>query len=139
MPFKSVANEFEDEEVIESRDKKIFYVGMTRATELLFITSDGRPSKFMGNINYKYLRLSTNSNFRRVNRIDIDKYYFKDRILDVYSEEEKVRQWMIKELIDMYKYNIGLIEIEKPVSIGSRPGLVDIVVNSFNNKIIMDI
>lgn len=135
IPLNSVANEFEDEEVIESRDRKLFYVGMTRATEVLFITSDGRPSKFMGDINFKYLRLTTNSNFRRVNRIDIDKYYFKDRILDVYSEEEKVRQWMIKELIDMYKYNIDLIEIEKPVSIGSRPGLVDIVVNIFNNKV----
>lgn len=134
MPLNSVANEFEDEEVIESRDRKLLYVGMTRATEILFITSDGRPSKFMGDINYKYLRLATKSNFRRIHRIDIEKYYFKDKILDVYSEEEKVRQWMIKDLIDMYKYNIDLIEIEKPVSIGARPGLVDIVVNIYNNN-----
>lgn len=135
MPLNSIANEFEDEDVIESRDRKLLYVGMTRATELLFITSDGKPSKFIGDINYKYLRISNSSNFRRIHRIDIDKYYFKDKILDLYSEEEKVRQWMIKELIETYKYNKDLIEIEKPVSIGSKPGLVDIVVNIYKNKV----
>ena len=135
MPLNSIANEFDDEDVIESRDRKLLYVGMTRATELLFITSDGKPSKFIGDINYKYLRISNSSNFRRIHRIDIDKYYFKDKILDLYSEEEKVRQWMIKELIETYKYNKDLIEIEKPVSIGSKPGLVDIVVNIYKNKV----
>lgn len=35
MPLNSVANEFDDEEVIESRDRKLLYVGMTRATEAL--------------------------------------------------------------------------------------------------------
>lgn len=135
MPLNSIANEFEDEDVIESRDRKLLYVGMTRATELLFITSDGKPSKFIWDINYKYLRISNSSNFRRIHRIDIDKYYFKDKILDLYSEEEKVRQWMIKELIETYKYNKDLIEIEKPVSIGSKPGLVDIVVNIYKNKV----
>lgn len=53
IPLKSVANEFEDSEMIESRDRRLLYVGMTRATQELFLTSDGTPSKFIKDIHYK--------------------------------------------------------------------------------------
>ncbi len=135
MPLNTIANEIEDEDIIESRDRKLLYVGMTRATEKLFITSDGKPSKFIGEISYKYLKPSLNTSFRRIHRINIEDYKFKDKIFDLYSEEEKVRQWLIKELIDVYKYKEDLIEIEKPINIGSMPGFVDIVVNIYRNKI----
>ena len=58
IPLRSVANEFEDSEMVESRDRKLLYVGMKRATEQLFLTSDSAPSKFIKDIDYKYLRLS---------------------------------------------------------------------------------
>lgn len=135
MPLNSVANEIEDEDVVESRDRKLLYVGMTRATEKLFITCDGRPSKFIGEISYKYLKPSITANFRRINRINIEDYKFKDKIIDLYSEEEKVRQWLIKELLETYKYKEELLEIEKPVNIGSLPGFVDIVLNIYRNKV----
>ena len=38
MPLCSNKNEFDDMEMLESREKKLLYVGMTRATEKLFIT-----------------------------------------------------------------------------------------------------
>lgn len=135
MPLNSVANEIEDEDVVESRDRKLLYVGMTRATEKLFITCDGRPSKFIGEISYKYLKPSITANFRRVNRINIEDYKFKEKIIDLYSEEEKIRQWVIKELLETYKYKEELIEIEKPVNIGSLLGFVDIALNIYKNKV----
>ena len=47
MPLKSFANEFEDSDFVESMDRKLLYVGMTRATEQLFLTSYGNPSMFI--------------------------------------------------------------------------------------------
>ena len=78
IPLKSVANEFEDGDLVESRDRKLLYVGMTRATEQLFLTSYGNPSKFIKEISYKYLRVNTNSNFRRLHRIN-------DRLVFIYK------------------------------------------------------
>lgn len=134
IPLKSVANEFEDNDMVESRDRKLLYVGMTRATEQLFLTSDGTPSKFIKDIDYKYLRLSSGSNFRRFNRIKIENYKFKDKIVDLYSDEEVTRQWIIQELIDTYGYTKDMIDVEYNVNIGSQRGFVDVVVYIYNNK-----
>ena len=38
IPLKSVANEFEDSNLVESRDRELLYVGMTRSAEQLFET-----------------------------------------------------------------------------------------------------
>ena len=62
MPLKSFVNEFEDSDFAESMDRKLLYVGMTRATEQLFLTSDGNPSKFINDISCKYLRINSKSN-----------------------------------------------------------------------------
>ena len=134
IPLKSVANEFEDSEMIESRDRRLLYVGMTRATQELFLTSDGSPSKFIKDIDYKYLRVDNDSDFRRFHRVNIDSYEFKDKIIDLYSDEEITRQWIIDELKQTYNYPKDLIDVEYKVNIGSQRGLVDIVINIYSNK-----
>lgn len=134
IPLKSVANEFEDSDLVESRDRKLLYVGMTRATEQLFLTSDGNPSKFIKEISYKYLRVNTNSRFRRLHRINIDEYLFTDKIVDIYSNEEVIRQWIIDELINTYGFPKELIDVEYKANLGSQSGLVDVVVYIYKNK-----
>lgn len=134
IPLRSVANEFEDSDMVESRDRKLLYVGMTRATEQLFLTSDSVPSKFIKDIDYKYLRLSYENEFRRFHRVSIEEYEFKDKILDIYSDEEVTRQWIIDELQKTYGYPKDLIDVEYRVNIGSQRGLVDVVVYIYNNK-----
>lgn len=134
IPLKSVTNDFEDNEMIESRDRRLLYVGMTRATEQLILTSDSTPSKFIKDIDYKYLRLSYDSDFRRFHRVNIDNYEFKDKIIDLYSDEEITRQWIIDELKNTYGYPKDLMDVEYKVNLGSQRGLVDVVVNIYSNK-----
>ena len=134
MPFKTYAKEIEDDETIESRERKLFYVGMTRATEKLFITSEGVPSKFIKDIDYKYLRIKSECEVRRISQIPIESYVLSHKIKDIYSEEEKVRQWFLRELIETYKYPLDLINIEEKVFIGSTYGFVDIAVSVDKNK-----
>lgn len=55
MPLCSTKNEEEDMDMLEFRERKLLYVGMTRATERLFLTSNGIPSKFIYNIDKKYI------------------------------------------------------------------------------------
>ncbi len=134
IPLKSFANEFEDSEMIESRDRRLLYVGMTRATQQLFLSSDATSSKFIKDIDYKYLRLSCDSDFRRFHRVAINNYEFKDKIINLYSDEEITRQWIIEELQNTYGYPKDLLDVEYKTNIGSQRGLVDVVVNIYSNK-----
>jgi ATP-dependent exoDNAse (exonuclease V) beta subunit len=124
IPLKSVA--VEDEDYFESRERKLMYVGMTRATERLYMTCDGNPSKFISDINSKCLKYDENTLMRNYYQINIEKYAFKDKIKDQYSAEEKVRQWVINELKETYKYQENLIDIEYQVNSFSRIGYVDL-------------
>ena len=54
----------DDQEYFESRERKLLYVGMTRATEKLYMTCDGTPSKFIADINPKLLKYSENALIR---------------------------------------------------------------------------
>ena len=131
MPLKSQVSEIEDDETIESRERKLFYVGMTRATEKLIITSEGIPSKFIKDIDYRYLRMKEGCNARRISRIKVEDYKMLEKIKDKYSEEEQVRQWFLRELIETYKYPIDLIDIEQKVYLGSDCKFVDIVISKY--------
>ena len=137
MPLKSQVSEIEDDETIESRERKLFYVGMTRATEKLIITSEGIPSKFIKDIDYRYLRMKEGCNARRISRIKVEDYKMLEKIKDKYSEEEQVRQWFLRELIETYKYPIDLIDIEQKVYLGSNCKFVDIVISKYvgNNEV----
>jgi len=132
VPFYSSKDE-KIREFEEVTEKKLFYVGMTRATEILYITSSVKPSKFIQEINSKYLRFDKKSQIRGMYNLSVDEYKFKENIINIYSPEEKVRQWVINELINNYRYPLELIEIEYPVIMGSKKGFVDIAVSRYEN------
>ena len=134
MPLKSFANEFEDNDYVESMDRKLLYVGMTRATEQLFLTSDGNPSKFIKDISCKYLRINSKSNFRKLHRINIDEYLFTYKIYDIYRNEEITRQWIIDELINRYGYPKDLIDVDLKINMESKSYTIDVVVYDYENK-----
>lgn len=134
MPLKSFENEFEDVDFMESMDRRLLYVGMTRATEQLFLTSDGNLSKFIKDISCKYLRINSKSNFRKLHRINIDEYLFAYKIDDIYKSEEITRQWIIDELINRYGYPKELIDVEVKVNIETKAEKIDVVVYTYDNR-----
>lgn len=132
IPFLSY-QDLNDESLQESMDRKLLYVGMTRANEMLYMSTSARPSKFIGDINNKYLKINRASKIKRYYEINIQDYLFQDKIVDMYSNEEKIRQWFIKELINTYKYPENLISIEYGVNTFSKVGFVDICVRIYKN------
>jgi len=134
IPYLSYKDEIE-KEYQESIERKILYVGMTRANELLYMTSAGRPSKFINEINPKLLRIKENCNISKFYNINqVEDYICKEKIIDIYSREEKVRQWILRELKDNYKYPLGLIDIEYKINSFSKVGFVDIVVSIYKDN-----
>ncbi|GAA0858550.1 hypothetical protein GCM10008916_16870 [Clostridium nitritogenes] len=133
MPLKS-SNEIEDEEVIDTLNRKLLYVAMTRSTELLFMTSDGKPSKYVKEINCKYLKLKKASKIKMFHRINMDKYIFKEKLQDQYGNEEVIRQWFLNEMKSSYGYPEELLDVEVKTNIGSNVGLVDVVISIYKNK-----
>lgn len=118
----------EDQQVQITTDRKLLYVGMTRANELLYMTSSKRPSMFIREIDSALLKLSPRSLIRSCYPVSLDDYCFKDKIHNLFTKEEKVRQWFIKELQDTYKYPMKLIDVEYPVNSFSKTGAVDVAV-----------
>ncbi|MCX7904340.1 MAG: type I restriction enzyme HsdR N-terminal domain-containing protein, partial [Caloramator sp.] len=121
-------------DIQESLDRKLLYVGMTRANEILYLTSSEVPSKFISDINPNYLRLGSNSLIKSFYKIPLESYIFTDKIINIYSKEEMVRQWVIKELIETYKYPLELIDIEYKINNFSKVGSVDVVVFIYKNN-----
>lgn len=135
MPYLPANDDYEDIEVAESTERKLLYVGMTRATEKLYMSSNERPSKFIKDINYKYLRIKENCRMPRINSVNISNYNFKDKIQDMYGQEEKVRQWILNELVETYRYPFDLLNIEERINIGSKTCFVDVAVNVYKNYV----
>ena len=133
IPLKISA--MDDEESSETRERKLMYVGMTRATERLFLTADGTPSKFISDINSKFLKHDENTLINHFYTLAQEKFSFKEKLTDVYSAEEKVRQWIINELKETYKYPEKLLDIEYQVNSFSKIGYVDVVVSTYKNNI----
>ena len=62
---------------------------------------------------------------------------FKDKIADLYSKEEKIRQWLLNELKTVYHYPSELLDVEYKVQVFSKMGFVDVVVMVYkNNRIV---
>jgi superfamily I DNA/RNA helicase len=101
IPYVSV-NGIDNESMQELTDRKLLYVGITRANDLLYLSSSAKPSQFIDDVNPHYLRLDSASEIKRFYDVHIDDYIFKDRLLDQFSKEEKVRQWVISELKNTY-------------------------------------
>ncbi len=112
----------------EIKERRLFYVGMTRATRRLYILSSSRPSPFIGDIDPRYLRLDPQIRMRKFYGIPLEDFRFKERVRDLYSSEESVRQWVISELIRTYQYPLDTIVPEFPVYSFSKKGYVDIAV-----------
>lgn len=135
MPFPQKSLALEEIQSEESRDRKLLYVGMTRATEKLFLCSYGEASKFLNDINHRLLLMQCGSKMGSYYNIPYEEYKFKDKLQDVKSEEESVRQWIINELMTSYGYPKELIEIEYNVRNFSKEGKVDIaVINGRTNE-----
>jgi len=127
--------EQESKAIQETSERKLLYVGMTRSREQLFLSCWGSPSKFIKDINPKFLRTGLASKKRSFYKINVDDYLFKDKLSQLYSREEEVRQWMLRELIDNYRYPEKLIELEQKVSLFSKRGSVDIAVNAYQDDL----
>lgn len=118
----------------EIMDKKLLYVGMTRATEQLFLFAHGKESSFINEIDKNFLIANKEMNIRALYNISIDDFLFKNHPrMDVYKSEEKIRQWFLKELIETYKYPIENIELEFPIQMGSSRRFADIVIYRMDN------
>lgn len=127
MPYLTDTDErAKHEEAVKER--KLMYVGMTRATEMLYLMSSARPSAFIADITPKYLRMAAKSRLKRFYNIAVDQYRFKNKLLDPHHAEEKIRQWMIAELLTNYGYPIDCFSIEFPVKGFSNKGYVDIAI-----------
>lgn len=134
IPSPYAISSVEDKSFYESMERKLLYVGMTRATEKLYMTYAGEASKFISDISPKFLKINETAKVKRYYSVATEEFLLKEKITDMYSQEEKVRQWALKELIDTYKYPLDLIQIEHEVNVFSNKGLVDIVVNVYSNK-----
>lgn len=130
IPNNSLAD-IDEEETYDSDERKLLYVGMTRANELLYMSSVNKPSKFIKEIKSDNLRMKKDCSIRPFKSMGIFEYNLKDQIIDINAREEIVRQWMIKELNKTYKYPLELLTLEYPVQKFSQKGYVDIAVNIF--------
>lgn len=135
IPYPQKGLDEEDVRDEETMERKLLYVGMTRAQEKLFMCSYGTASKFIADINTRYLSMQTGSRMNAFYRLQYQDYLFKEQIEQVTQEEESVRQWVISELINNYGYPKEILQIEYAVRNFSQFGKVDIaVINARTNQ-----
>lgn len=125
--------DMDEEETYDSEERKLLYVGMTRANELLYMSSVDKPSKFIKEIKNEHLRMKRDSSIKPFQSMGIYEYQLTDQIVDINAREEIVRQWMLRELNRTYGYPLELITLEYPVQQFSKRGYVDIAVNIYIN------
>ena len=112
--------------------RKLLYVGMTRAKEWLYLISDRNPSRYLSEIDRRFLRLSSSYRLRPFYAIPSEEYLFQHLVGDD-SPEERVRQWLLRELIESYDFPKKLfdgrtVDIEVPIAIGARQCFVDVAI-----------
>jgi DNA helicase II / ATP-dependent DNA helicase PcrA len=125
--------ELDDEDALESEERKLLYVGMTRANELLYMSSVKKPSKFIKELNFKDLRLKRDAQIHPFQSKPIEQFELLNQIIDPNAKEEVVRQWMISELKNTYGYPLEMMHLEKPVQQFSKKGYVDLAISIFVN------
>lgn len=123
----------DDQKTVDSDERKLLYVGMTRANELLYMSSVGAPSKFIKEINMNHMRMKKDSALRPFESISMANYRLTDGLVDFHSKEEVVRQWLIRELNEVYKFPLELMELEYKVQQFSRTGYCDIAINVYTD------
>ncbi|OON98538.1 MAG: hypothetical protein ATN35_00975 [Epulopiscium sp. Nele67-Bin004] len=128
IPHKQDGLSYEELLEEEVGERKLFYVAMTRAKKELYMFSSGTPSKFISQIDNKFLCMNINSRIRALHSINPDNYYYKEEIADIHTKEEVVRQWIINELITNYDYPKEVVKIEYKINIGSKACKADVAV-----------
>lgn len=120
---------------ITDTERKLLYVGMTRAKNRLYLTSNGKASSFIEEIAPDCLQLSDDDKEDRYN-IPLDEYDAIERVNRLTAVHEAVRQSYMQQLKLHYGYPADLLRIEESVQCGSHSFLVDIVVyeDSRNEK-----
>lgn len=121
----------EDQKTVDSDERKLLYVGMTRANELLYMSSVKKPSKFIKEIDRKHLRMRKDASLRPFQSISMTDYRLTDQLVDLHSKEELTRQWLIRELHETYGYPHELMQLEYPVQQFSKKGYCDIAVEIY--------
>lgn len=118
----------------EIQDRKLLYVGMTRAEEKLYMSSSGKPSKFIADINKDYLITNDLEPFEHIEKMPESNYIFKDKLIELHNKEEMVRQGVLHSIMNDLGYPIDCIDIEVPVKQYSRKGYADIVLHHSKTK-----
>ncbi len=124
----------EDQKTVESDERKLLYVGMTRANELLYMSSVKKPSSFVKEIHRNHLRMKKDASLRPFQSISMNDYRLADQLVDVHAKEEVTRQWLIRELHETYGYPYELMELEFPVQQFSKKGYCDIAVQVYTEE-----
>lgn len=105
-------------------ERKLLYVGMTRAKNLLYLSNSTTPSVFLEEIDKEYLNVKDGEK-EMVYEISVEQQ--KNTNINI-SEEERVRQWYIEQLEIKYGYPRECVETEFPLQYGSRKYYVDLAV-----------
>lgn len=113
--------------------RRLFYVGMTRAKNLLYLSSGATPSVYMEEMDHALLRTKL-TEFSPFYKIPIGQYYFTEQLADIYSREEAVRQWYLHELMTKLNYKPENIQLEYPIRHFSSCGFVDICIFTENKN-----
>jgi DNA helicase II / ATP-dependent DNA helicase PcrA len=121
----------------ESNERKLLYVGMTRAKELLYLSCSKEPSKFIADMNTDFIKLKEESKIRPFYHILPDNYINKNKVQHINGKEEKIRQWITNEIIETYRYPKTMITFEKQLRLGSKKCYADICITAYNNPYIL--
>ncbi|WP_053985672.1 S24 family peptidase [Niameybacter massiliensis] len=134
IPYTQSGLTEEEAKEEEKMDRKLLYVGMTRAQESLYLCSYGEASKFIKDIDKKFLTMQNGSRMNAFYQLPYEQYLFIEKIKNKHEQEESIRQWVLAELINNYGYPKELLQVEYPVRSFSQVGLVDIAVINSNNQ-----
>lgn len=102
----------QEEEVVE---RKLLYVGMTRATERLYLLSSQRPSPFIAAIDPELLIIEPGCRTRRYLTLPAEHYMFAEKLKTYFNPAERVRQWFLRELTARYHYPEELLDIGEEI------------------------
>lgn len=124
---------YDIDDTMDSEERKLLYVGMTRASELLYMSSVRQPSRFIKELDNQSLRLLKDAKIHPFRSLSIQDYVLTDSIIDLNAKEEVIRQWLLKELQHTYGYPLELMHLEYPVHQFSRKGYVDVAITIHRN------
>lgn len=113
--------------------RKLLYVGMTRAKELLYLTHTAEPSMYIQEFDAALLD-TENAPFSCLYKVPLEEYRYENKIQNITSREEMVRQWVLHELHHRLSYPYEFMDIEYPVQDCSTSGFADIVVFDGNKN-----